>query len=250
MKHKERIEIAKKISDKLVKEYNNKVSMVGIFGSTARNEDVETSDLELICSIKGDFKSKDVAFIHSGIFIHVWIASEKKIIEEATTVNFNWPMEAGNYKAFKVIYDDKNFAKKISEKIKGIHEKEFIEAIEYNLPIIYEELNAIKSAIKRKGLNNRNLNALAKGLVFHTVLHLSLLNKTPLFGSNYRVFIEAFNLKKLPPNYEKDARKILEFKTKKELVKLSEKFVYDFVNFLRKNGIKFKEIEDIDGVKF
>jgi hypothetical protein len=250
MRHKERVKIARKIAKLIVKKYGKKVLLFGILGSTARNEDVSTSDMEMLCILKGKFNEKDVQFLHRGLFMHVWMESEKKIFNDVKKINVDWPLEEGHYLAIKIVYGDRKLPKKVLKTIKEIPEKKFIDVIEDNLPNIYERLGAIKSAIKRKGINLRNLDSLVKILVYHTAIILCLLNKQPVFGSNYRIFDEVYKLKKLPKDYKKDVEKLFYFESPKRLVKLSEEFVEKFIVFLRGEGIKLRDIKNLREIRW
>lgn len=64
------------------------------------------------------------------------------------------------------------------------------------------------------------------------------------------MFNVAFKIKKKPTNYKRNVLKIITCKNLEKKIKLCEKFVWNHVNFLRKNGIKFKEVQSLSNIKF
>jgi len=62
---------------------------------------------------------------------------------------------------------------------------------------------------------------------------------------------EAYKFKKLPKNFEKNARRLITWANMNldETIRLAEEFVHNFVVFINKNGIKLEDYDSLDKVK-
>ncbi len=249
MNHRERLKIAEEITKKILSKYKNKVSLVGVLGSTYRNEDVENSDMEMLCVVKGNFPEKDVQMFYKGIYMHVWMDSQKRILKMVQNIHRDWPMEAGSFFYIKVLYNDDNFLAKVKDIISKIPIKKFIDCIEYHIPMTIGELNEIKQ------LKDRNLTSLAdlkpaiNSLIYHTTMLVALLNKKPLEASGLKMVSKLSNCTQ-PENYQNDVKKLLSITDLDEAITFSGKFIDKLIAFLKDNNVKYQKLKSLDNVNF
>lgn len=67
MKHEERVTLAKTILHKIERKYGNHVLVGGVYGSVARGDDTELSDIDMILITKNDVDAINHEFLFKEI---------------------------------------------------------------------------------------------------------------------------------------------------------------------------------------
>lgn len=199
MKHNERIKLAREIAKKIAKKHGKDIISIGICGSTARNEDEEFSDLELIVITRRkrfvkDYIIRNVKILEKAIPI-------RKAIKIIKDVNMEWPLNLSILLHQKVLIGKKSIIQKFRQEIKetGKRENDFERACRKLNFFMYESLCKIKNAAK-----SRSTAEMLVPLAFFTIqanLFVGLLNKHIYQRQYFGAFQEAKRLKKLPKEY-------------------------------------------------
>src|SRR5919204_5810798 len=113
MRHEERIEIADEIAAEILREYGEAIVAVAIYGSVAKNEDGEYSDLEMWVTTHEDFSRRELLYVYRGIPVEVSYSPVERFLEAAGRVGPNWAIEADAYNSYIVLYDRENFVERL-----------------------------------------------------------------------------------------------------------------------------------------
>ncbi|MFA5020421.1 MAG: hypothetical protein WC533_04985 [Candidatus Pacearchaeota archaeon] len=249
MKEKSSEDLVKDIANLLNIKYKKKFVAFGLLGSMATGDQTEFSDIEAICILKGKNIDKDLHFVYNNKYIHIWYGDLDGIIQGCKEINIDWPAEIGHFKIIKIIEGDKSIIKKIHNEINKISQKKLNRCIENNLPAILEDRDKFKSIRSRAGMNLYEVNSIKFHLVNKTNSLIALLNKSPIAGSGYRSFKWIYKLRKKPKNYAKDINAIIKEDNLDKLIILVDKFVSNFIKFMNKNKINFKEFDNLRKVE-
>ncbi|GHO47938.1 kanamycin nucleotidyltransferase C-terminal domain-containing protein [Ktedonospora formicarum] len=115
-----RLQLAQKIVEKLKERYENDLLAVAVFGSVARGEDKDFSDLDMIAVVQqGQGVADDFNAIVDGLKYAVDIFSQDIVLGKMTTVHMRWPFLAGKFVTAVPLYDKQG----IFASYKGIFQK-------------------------------------------------------------------------------------------------------------------------------
>lgn len=99
---KERMKIAYTIADQVLVKYGSNVKAIGIYGSVARKTDGPFSDIEIKCILNSLEERYSYEWTSGDWKSEVNIDSVKDILEDATTIEEDWPLN-GLYRIGKKI---------------------------------------------------------------------------------------------------------------------------------------------------
>jgi len=250
MKKEERIQVVKDIANLLKNKYKNKFVAFGLLGSMAIGDETDFSDIEAVCILKGKNVDKDLHFVYKECYIHIWYGDINSIINGIKEINIDWSAEIGHFNIIRIIAGDKSIARKIKEEIFKIPQKELNKCIENNLPMLLEDRDKFKSIKLRGGMNLYETESIKFHLINKSNSLLGLLNKSPIAGSGYRSLKWVSKFKKKPRNYIGNINEVIIEKDLDILIEMVDVFVDDLINFMKTEGINFKEEANLDKVKF
>lgn len=125
----ERMNIAYLIANQLLEKYGTDVEAIGIYGSLARKADGPFSDIEIKCILHSLEDSFSYEWTSGDWKAEVNIDNKESIIEEATTVEEDWPLTHGQFFTIHPIYDPKGFFEELRQKASSVDNSIFKEAI-------------------------------------------------------------------------------------------------------------------------
>ena len=230
MKHKERLELASEISKSIVKRHGKNVLSIGIFGSVARNEDDDYSDLELVAITKnrGFFRLyilRNIVVLELGVTIKNALKMIRKVDEE-------WSLRPGFLIHQKIIFGDKSVINKFKNEVRKINEKDLRKAANKIIVWMYDNLNKIRNANKSK-----NRAKMLVPLAFYTIhanLLVGLLNKHIYKRQYFEALEEAKNLKKLPKDYYKHMKILYESSDLEKISRTATDLYNNCLEFINK----------------
>jgi predicted nucleotidyltransferase len=200
VKHAERLKIANETAKEIIRRYGkNNILSIGIYGSVARNEDDEFSDLEMIAIIKRKEFFKHYFF--KGIIVSIDGLTFKNAIKTVRKVDCEWSLKSSKLLYQKIIYGNKSIINKFDREIKSVKDSDLRKAAEEQISWMFDSLSKIKNANKTK-----NLGKMLVPVAFYTIqvnLFIGILNKYIYKRQYFDSIEEAKNLKKLPKNYYK-----------------------------------------------
>ena len=103
MTHEERLDVAGRLCELVLRHYGEDVLAVFVTSSTARGLDLEFSDLELTAVHRDGSAPLSRSYYHRGILIEVEHIEESRILDQR--MRRQWPISAGEYRGRIVLYE-------------------------------------------------------------------------------------------------------------------------------------------------
>lgn len=241
MEHKERIEIAHKLGNLLIKKYGKNIIAIGVFGSTARAEDRKFSDLELLCVTKKPVENK--AGLYKDIHLLIMFNTNKEYKKIATTIDVDWPRKASTFLNVLSIYDPTNFFQKVKNQISKVKYSKYVEAAAYCLSLCNQYFLKIKNAIQSK--DKIELKEASIKFSLNAALFYALINKSYYKNSTRILDFEKF--KNIPKNYKRSMFVLRGYSnsSNKRIFLESSRLLNEMTITLKKLGMKIYSYNDL-----
>jgi len=249
MNHEERVQLANKLTEMMVKKYGNEILLGGIYGSTAKNTDTEYSDLEMFFIVKNGSKAKSFSFPYKGIPVGVLVEKVADVERAIKEIDIKWPLKMGMLFNMKITCGDRTILEKFRKMLESVPQEKFDRFIAKQTALCYEELGRLKAVKIRKNTYDTGLFVMEALQEFN--LLVAILNKEFINYDYFGGLFEAFKFKKLPKDYEKNARKLLNWTSLSldKIISLAQEFIHNFVEFASENGIKIVEHVPLEEVE-
>lgn len=247
MNHEERIELANQAAKKLLEKYKGEIIYIGLYGSTARNEDKPHSDVELIVVTKNKsglqyYPLKDVL-----LFL------EFKTFKEATDIICNikesWPTEAGQIFSSTPIYDKHKLLKKINKNNGTLKYSDFMKAAEKVLIWNVEYVGKFKNAYESDSFEKMREAVLSD---FSLMLNwfVALVNRRYVTRNGFGMLKDIETFEKLPKDYIKLSLNFWRNNDLEEIYKAALQLWKNCLEFAEKENIRIKTYNSIEEINF
>lgn len=247
MDHVERISLAKSVSDKFFENHGKDVILSGIYGSTARGEDVEWSDLDILFIVNNDCKIEERSFLYKGTVVGLRILKMEDLETILTTPTVDWPFWMGTLQILKVIHGNRKMVDDWIKKGLFVSDEKFQSLLEKVLPsLVFEPYNKILSCRIRNNASDLNL-SITK-MILEMSEALCLLNRRWFTHSHYKRIIDTFEFPNLPRRYKELVPKLWNCNDLDEASTLSQKLVDDYKSLLVKEKIQLRDYKRLDDV--
>lgn len=243
------MELANRITQEILGKYGDEVVLGGICGSTARNEDVGDSDLEMLMIVKNELKTREVCFMYKGMPVSVIIQKISDVEKDIQKIEIDWPQKMGRLFTLKITCGNKNIISIFRELVESIPDEAFDEFLAMETPLCYEALGKLKAVQERGNMEDLYLyvcEILGEFMLLTAIFNRRFVNHAYLGGLK-----ESYEFENLPKDYQQNAEKLLrsyEFDLD-EIINIADEFVNNFVSFLAENGIKVKEHTPLEEVE-
>ena len=198
MKHDERMELAQFLTKRLIEAYGKDILFIGVYGSVARNEDKEFSDLELIVITKKRIPAR--LFVYKDIVVLIQSVTYEDVAKSLSNPDdpwwFGW---AGSILYAKKLYGSDELLEKFREIVRSISSEDYRRAAANRLIWMLEFLNQIKNAYLERDIYS----AITSSLYLRNAAgeFVALLNRRHYRSHVFRSLKEARNFKKLPKRF-------------------------------------------------
>jgi kanamycin nucleotidyltransferase len=174
MTHEERIEIAREVASRILEKYGERVFAIAIYGSVAKGEDREHSDLDMW--VATDEPVEDVRFfVYKGIPVSVnWDTAEGRI-KAASRVTPAWPIDADELRSYLVLFERGDFVSQLREATNNLREEEFKIATRLSMVRLQETMGKLRNAFEAG--DHYRLLVNGRWLVWGVAMTLGLLNR-------------------------------------------------------------------------
>ncbi len=243
MEHEERLTLANEATKALLNKYGERILYVGLSGSTAKNEDKENSDIDMVVVTKT--KNGHLLCVLKGIVFSVDFLSLKFAEKLTKSVSATWPLEVGQILGSVKLYDN-NFLENFNKEIKSVENKKFAKAAKKILPDLREDIDKLKNkyAIKNRG----DVNGVADLFYYEANNFIAIINKAWLTRTDSGSLIDIEKLSKKPKNYIQLFTKLRENNNIDEVYSITLELWRNLLEFAEENGIKLKEYKEIDDI--
>ena len=198
MNHNDRIELARKIADQIVNRYGRDIIGIALYGSVAKNEDAEYSDLEFWIATTNNLPSREVLSIYQGQSIELFYGPAESFITDTKTVTPLWPLQADMRRSFVIMHEHDNYFERIHQATMVLSEKDFIDAIRERMLRTFELVGKLRNAWAIK--DHFGILALAREMTFSFALIIGLVNRS-YYKSQRGMYQKSKEMPLKPENY-------------------------------------------------
>jgi kanamycin nucleotidyltransferase len=183
--HTERMQRADEALKLLRRRYGTRLLAVGIYGSTAREEDGPFSDLELTAIIRGKGIDRRHEGIVHGLKYTVDVTTMDVIRRELTRLDIGWPLVAGIYLVARPLYDPTGVYPRIRQLYRRMIRRDFRPAVRKEFVTdFYERFCKFFNAAERG--DAAQIRYLAIYLFYWLSPLMGLVNRLYLGGATYQ----------------------------------------------------------------
>lgn len=238
MSRDERLQLCDEILERLHKAYQQRVLAVGVYGSVARGTDGPYSDVEMLCVVRDASGPAD--------FSHEWsagpwkaevnILSADTLLQEASTVEGEWPLTHGPYFAPLPLYDPGNFFPLLKKAAESPTEADFTQAInEVLVGEMCEYIGKLRNTTAKGSYTY--LPYLTMQFAHYGAMLIGLHNRK-LYTTGAQVLPEAVQLPGRPAGYDRVAGLVMsgELTDGQRLIEACEKLWSGLVQWADKHG--------------
>lgn len=232
----ERMKIAYIIANQLLVKYGTDVEAIGIYGSLARKTDGPFSDIEIKCILNSLEDGFSYEWTSGDWKAEVNLDNKENIVEEATTVEEDWPLTNGQFTTILPIYDPNGFFQELRQKASSVDNIVFKNAICKTLvEEMYEYIGKLRN-ITIQGPETF-LPALAIKIATSGAMILGLHNKQH-FTTAAQVLPEALVLSNRPPGFDKLCRLVMSghLYDSNSILETCENFWSGLLDWSKENG--------------
>ncbi len=167
--------VANQLAQEILKRYGGSVVAMAVYGSTAKNEDGEHSDLEMWVATTEDLPVKEDMFIYSGVLVDLSRCPAKEALDEARRVTPFWPVEADGFRSYLVLYERGDFIDKLREATSNLKDEDFRAAIQKLMLSTYERVGKLKNAWQRDDVYG--VLHMGRGIAYSAAMLIGLANR-------------------------------------------------------------------------
>lgn len=174
MTHEERLEIAREVAQAVLRKYGERVSAIAVYGSVAKGEDGEHSDLDMWVATSEP--CEDVRFfVYRGIAVSINWDTEEGRIRLAGRVTPQWPLDADEVRTYLALFERGDFPDRLRQAAADLRDEDFASSIRVLMARGFETVSKLRNAWKA-GDSYRIL-VQGRVLVLASAMILGLLNR-------------------------------------------------------------------------
>jgi hypothetical protein len=251
MNHKERIHLARELCNRFVGKYGADVIIGGVYGSTARGLDIESSDLEMLFIVRDACNAKGQQLVYRGMPVFYSVTArleiEKKITSPSLDGVFNWPFWMGVLSVLKVMHGEQSQVTAWLEMGTAVPDEKFKNALERELPgLILESYGRILSCMERN--NPDDLYCAVLEALFEMRDALCLLNKSWVTHDYFQGLVDSCRFPKLPHNYENLVFRLWRARDFDEVIPMAKELVRRFWELMAEEGVRLKDHNELSDI--
>ena len=237
--HEDRLRIAHRISDHVVKKYGSNVLAVYVCGSTSKKLDRPFSDLELIVVVRDRAEIPMKYYLHRGLIIHIQYLKSSNILDAAEQFTDNWHWEADQYRNRIALYERDGWFRRLDEAVAKNDKKSSVVAIRKSFMMMTESMAVMRNDV----LRNDKIGVLMRGRVLgeDAARILLLLNRRYVTTTSWFWKI-VFDSDEKPKDFKELVEKMSGFvpTTGGDVVASSERMYKEMYDLVADHGVKIE----------
>jgi kanamycin nucleotidyltransferase len=180
--------------------YPGEILLAGVIGSTARGEDTEWSDLDLVVVTTSDSSFREQTHIVRGIAVVISVLNRADLEQVLHHPDLQWPYLMGVLSALRVLQGDAALVQAWLAIGKALPRRTLHMALSRHLPeLVFESYGRVLSCGRRRD-EFTVLHAVIE-VLYEMKTALCLLNARWVTHDYYRGFEEVFDFEHLPRDY-------------------------------------------------
>ena len=241
--HAHRVEVGKKISNRILETFKDDVLAVLITGSTAKALDRPYSDLEMITVVRDSREIPTKYYVHEGLPVQLDYKQESTFLKSARDANFHdWPMSADESRNRIVLFERDGWTRRLVEAVEENDKSDFSKTLRFAALMITESLAAVRNADFKNDMID--LRTRAFWMAWDTARVVYLLNRKYVLTTSW-YWKQLFECTEQPKNLRGLIDVVAGFvpSTRKELVEAAEKLWKETMILVQKRGISIESAE-------
>ena len=143
--NEQRVEIARRISNRVLDKYGSDVLAVFVYGSTSKKLDRPFSDLELIVVVHDGIEIPMKSYLFNGLVLNIEYLQSSKFLNAAEHFTANWHWESDQYRNRIVLYEHGEWFRGLEEAVKKNEKADSTEAIRKSFMMMTESMAIFKN---------------------------------------------------------------------------------------------------------
>jgi kanamycin nucleotidyltransferase len=238
MSRDERLKLCNEIASRLHELYGNRILAIGVYGSIARGADGPFSDIEMFCVLKQSDEPVDFSYewVAGPWKAEVNVRTEDVILQDAATLDGEWPLTHGPFFTNLSLYDPEGFLPRLKKAAESPTEEDFRQNIN---EVLVGEMYEFIGKLRNVNANGPHTYLPYLAMQFaHYGAMLAGLHHRKLFSTGAMVLPEAIELSDLPDGFEQVARMVMsgELSDYAKIVDACERFWKGLVAWADKHG--------------
>jgi len=245
--HREKLRLANSIKEALLKKWDD-TEAVGLFGSVARGDDTQWSDLDMMCIVNSMSGKDDLFFMYRKVPVWVEVWSKNYLVEKIrhSEPGPEWPISVNKWFEVTPLYDPHNVFQELRSLIESLSESFYIKGAKESLLNAYLWLTKIEAA--QETGDEMEVREAAHHLAHDLAGYVAYLNRTFYKKGFKSIFKEYKEFKIIPTSYGDAIHKLAGhvFVDIPTLRTLAEKLWVECLKTAELNNVKPRQIESLD----
>lgn len=240
------LQMAKRIAGYIVEELGDHAKLILVYGSLARGEATELSDLDMVVVTDGVAYSR--SFVLQGRPFEVWSMTLEECENLITTPSISWCVAITMFFKNKVLYGDQGILNRWRKLYDSMDRKSFTQFCADHLVRFIDILGKVKSAARERDLIYAKWasNCLAND----AAAMVAMINKRYYLNQWGKHLPEIIKCDIIPENFEQCYRILWLSSDFEELIGAIRHLYHEFERILRELGAKLPHVESIqEGMK-
>jgi kanamycin nucleotidyltransferase len=240
--HEERVELGRKLASQIIDLYKDAVLAICIYASTAKNLDRPYSDLEIFCVTTDSLEIPNKRYIYDGLLVQIDYFQGSKFLKEATTVGWDWPLGADQYRNRIVLFERDNWLENLEKAVAENDRTDVTRELRWAILSMTESLAAVLNADHKR--DNRDLRTRAFYMAWDTARVVFLHNRKYVLTTSW-FWKQLFECKEKPERFRKLVSIAAGFEksTKLELVNAVEELWANTMLMVQPRGISIESTD-------
>jgi predicted nucleotidyltransferase len=157
MNHRQRVDACREISSRLLQRYPEDIVATAVFGSVARGEDLEHSDIDFQVLVRERARLSSHFFVLDDCFFSIVVKTEESWRIELTEPESGLCLSAGSLIAVLPIYDPSGAFARLKTMAKALPQESWKSAIREGIAGIVEDLGRVRNMYEQADYTNFRL---------------------------------------------------------------------------------------------
>lgn len=245
MDHAERIKLAHAISARLADKHGDAILAGGVFGSAARGDDTEWSDLDLLYVVRAGTPLHSRCFIFQGAPVVLNAIAEPELEANLRAPGPRWPYWMGVLDVLQVQVGDAARPRRWMELGQSLDDTSFRIAVEGHLPgLVFESYGRIRSSAARG--NRRDAAHAAIEVLYEMQTAICLLNRRWVTRDYYAGLEQSFAFPLRPDGWEWLAPRLWDAAELNEIVTVAGSLMGAYWRLLASTGMMVQNYQTLE----
>jgi hypothetical protein len=247
MDHAERNKLARALTARLVAEHGDAILLGGVFGSAARGDDTEWSDLDLLYVLREGTALRGRTFLFQGAPVVLNVLTQAELEASLRAPNPSWPFWMGVLDVLRPLAGDVGHLRRWMELGQSLDDTAFRVAVEPHMPgLVLESYGRIRSSAARN--NQRDAAHAAIEVLYEMKTALCLLNRRWVTRDYFAGLEQSFAFPLRPQGWEQMAPQLWDARELGAIVAVAGTLMGAYWRLLASCGMMVQNYQTVESV--